>query len=544
DLEAGKAVAAAREARRSLAQVVAGLVEYTRSQSAAETELAMVRARRTNYASGAAVSVAALALALLALLIGRNVRRQLQAVAGEAERVAVAVADGELDLRGDERAVHAEFRPLVRALNGAVEAFVGPVRTVAASMERVARGDLPPPIEAAWRGELLALMQSVNGCVAAVQRVVADVDALAEGAVAGRLGARADAGHHQGDFRRIVERLDATLDAVIAPVDEASRVLEALAGRDLTARVEGDYLGDHARMKAAVNATADALAAALGQVADAVAQVSSAADQIASSSQAVAQGASEQASSLEETTSALEEMAGQTQQMADNAAQADAMAREARGAAQEGGTSIAQMAGTMGKIRVAAEGTSQIIKEVNEIAFQTNLLALNAAVEAARAGEAGRGFAVVAEEVRSLALRSKQAANRTEELIRESVSQAGAGEVTTREASERFTRIAGAVGRVSDLVAEIAAAAREQAQGVAQLNKAMGEMDHVTQQNAASSEESSSAAADLSGRSGELAALVAGFQLERGPSAAAEPAAFHPAALDRDAAPSPRLTSR
>jgi len=224
-------------------------------------------------------------------------------------------------------------------------------------------------------------------------------------------------------------------------------------------------------------------------------------------------------------------MAGQTRQTADNAAQADAMAREASRAAEEGGTSIAHMSGTMGKIRAAAEGTSHIIKEVNEIAFQTNLLALNAAVEAARAGEAGRGFAVVAEEVRSLALRSKQAANRTEELIRESVVQAGAGEATTRDVSERFTRIAGAVGRVTDLVSEIASAAREQAQGVAQLDKAMGEMDQVTQQNAASSEESSSAAAELSGRSGELAALVAGFQLERGPSAAAEPAAFHPAAV-------------
>ena len=543
DLESGKAVAGAGEARRSLAGMVGGLVDYTRGMSEDETEEAELRARRAGYAAGAAVGAAVIVLALLALFIGRNVRRQLLAVAGEAERVSAAVADGDLDLRGDERAVQAEFRPLVRAMNGAVEAFVGPVRTVAASMERVARGDLPPPIEAIWRGELLALMRSVNGCVAAVQAVVSDVDALAEDALAGRLGARADGAHHQGDFRRIVERLDATLDAVIAPVDEASRVLEALAGRDLTARVEGDYRGDHARMKAAVNATAEALAAALGQVADAVAQVSSAAAQIASSSQAVAQGASEQASSLEETTSALEEMAGQTRQSADNASQAEAMAREARGAAEEGGKSIAHMSGTMGKIRVAAEGTSQIIKEVNEIAFQTNLLALNAAVEAARAGEAGRGFAVVAEEVRRLALRSKQAASRTEDLIRESVSQAGTGEATTRDVSERFTRIAAAVGRVTDLVSEIAAAAREQSQGLEQLNKAMGEMDAVTQQNAASSGESSSAAAELSGRAGELAALVDGFQLERPSGAATPPPSFQTVAAGQTAKPALRLTS-
>ena len=94
----------------------------------------------------------------------------------------------------------------------------------------------------------------------------------------------------------------------------------------------------------------------------------------------------------------------------------------------------------MAKIRASAEGTSQIIKDINEIAFQTNLLALNAAVEAARAGEAGRGFAVVAEEVRSLALRSKEAAKKTEALIRESVTQAGEGEGDGKRVTDKLAR--------------------------------------------------------------------------------------------------------
>jgi methyl-accepting chemotaxis protein len=122
------------------------------------------------------------------------------------------------------------------------------------------------------------------------------------------------------------------------------------------------------------------------------------------------------------------------------------------------------MTGAMAKIKASAVGTSQIFKDINEIAFQTNLLALNAAVEAAPAGEAGRGFAVVAEEVRSLALRSKEAANKTEELVRQSVNEAGAGDATAK-----FSEILSSVSKVTDIVTEISASSKEQAAGFKQI---------------------------------------------------------------------------
>ena len=135
----------------------------------------------------------------------------------------------------------------------------------------------------------------------------------------------------------------------------------------------------------------------------------------------------------------------------------------------------------MADIKRSAEGTSQIIRDVSDIAFQTNLLALNAAVEAARAGETGRGFAVVAEEVRSLALRAKVAASKTEELIRRSVAQAAGGEAAAGQVSSRLVEITQGVGSVSDLVTEIAMGAREQSSGITQVTSAVGEMDKVTQ---------------------------------------------------------------
>jgi methyl-accepting chemotaxis protein len=298
--------------------------------------------------------------------------------------------------------------------------------------------------------------------------------------------------------------------------------------------VKGDYRGDHAKLKDALNATAEALHGAMTQVAEAVEQVSSASTQIASSSQAVASGASEQASSLEETHSSLESMTAQTRQAADSAGQASALAGNAKSSAQEGSVAMEQMQGAMGKIRLSAEGTSAIIRDISEIAFQTNLLALNAAVEAARAGEAGRGFAVVAEEVRSLALRAKEAAVKTEALIKESVKQAGEGEAASKLVAGKLGEIVTGVSKVSDIVAEIAASAREQAVGFEQVNKAVGEMDKVTQQNAASSEESSSAAEELSSQSEELAAMVGSFKVERGaalkrPAVAARKAPAAPA---------------
>jgi methyl-accepting chemotaxis protein len=495
----------------------------------AAEQKAAARERLRQYGATALIALLTIAVAGgFAILLARSLARPLAFMIDEAARLRAAVADGKLDVRGDASKLSDEFRPVVEGMNATMDAFVAPIRATADYVDRISRGDLPPRITDEYRGDFNVTKQSLNRCIDAVGALVADVKALSCAAVEGRLAARSDAQRHQGDFRKVVEGVNATLDAVMASINEASQVLERLARRDLTARMVGEYQGDHARIKDALNGTARALHDAMSQVADVTGQVSSACGQIASSSHAVANGASAQASALEETGSSLESMSSMAKNAAESAQQASSLAVGAKGAATDGSAAMDRMQDAMSRIRGAAEGTSQIIKDINEIAFQTNLLALNAAVEAARAGEAGRGFAVVAEEVRSLALRSKEAASKTEELIRQSVKEAGEGSSTARQVNDKLSEIVGAVAKVAEIVAEIAATSKEQSAGIDQINLAMAQINTVTQQNAASSEESSSAAQELSSQSDQLAAMVAAFRLE---AARAAPA--------RDALPQP-----
>jgi methyl-accepting chemotaxis protein len=423
----------------------------------------------------------------------------------------------------DEKQFAGVYQQLAHAMNEGMRLHIDNTLKLLDVLRRYANGDFELQL-APLPGDQRVINECLDLLRGNLRLVVGDLEKLTESARSGQLSVRVDESKHNGDYRRIVTGMNQTLDAVLAPINEASQVLELLAQRDLRARMCGDYRGDHAKIKGSLNQTAESLHDAMTQVAAAVEQVSSAAGQIASSSQSVADGASEQASSLEQTSSALQSMSSTSRRSADDATQANALAATAKTAATGGAAAVEQMTAAMGKIKTAAEGTSQIIKDINEIAFQTNLLALNAAVEAARAGEAGRGFAVVAEEVRSLALRSKEAAMKTEELIKESVRQAGEGEVTSKQVSERLTNILDGISKVDGIITEISASAKEQAAGVDQLNDAVTHMNTVTQQNAANSEESSSAAAELSSQAEELAAMVGSFQLTTTFSGASAPA--------------------
>jgi len=243
-------------------------------------------------------------------------------------------------------------------------------------------------------------------------------------------------------------------------------------------------------------------------------QVASASDQVSSSSQALASGASEQAASLEETSSSLEEIASQTRMNMENSQSIDNMMKqEVAPNFQIIEQKMALMDQNLRANVKLSEESAKIIKTIDDIAFQTNLLALNAAVEAARAGETGKGFAVVAGEVRNLAGRSAEAAKTTQDLIENSRNKIRETSGIYNEIVEALEKNTQAAGKVMAMVGEVAAAAKEQSQGIELVNSAVSEMDKVVQQNASSSEETAAAAEELTAQARELEEIV--FQLRQ-----------------------------
>lgn len=245
-------------------------------------------------------------------------------------------------------------------------------------------------------------------------------------------------------------------------------------------------------------------------------QISAGASQVADASQSLSQGATESASSLEQISASINELATQTDDNAVNAAQAAKLSAEASNAANRGNQSMEQLVSAMEEINTSSQSIAKIIKVIDEIAFQTNLLALNAAVEAARAGQHGKGFAVVAEEVRNLAARSAKAARETADLIEGSVGKAQNGAEIAAGTSRVLDEIVTHSTKVSDLIAEIAAASKEQAQGIAEVNIGITQIDDVTQQNTANAEEGAAAAEELSSQAEQLRQMLRRFTTKNG----------------------------
>jgi methyl-accepting chemotaxis protein len=237
-------------------------------------------------------------------------------------------------------------------------------------------------------------------------------------------------------------------------------------------------------------------------------QTSAIASQVASASHDLAEGAGQQAAALEQTGASLKEMASRTRNNAEYAEHAKNLANQTRQTADAGVRDMAEMSRAMAAIKAASDNIAKIIKTIDEIAFQTNILALNAAVEAARAGEAGMGFAVVADEVRNLAQRSAQAARETAGLIEDSIAKSGHGVHISAKVGESLQEILARAREMDEVVVQIAGASKEQSEGIAQVNAAVGQMDSITQSTAATAEETSSAAEEMHAQAEDLRQAV------------------------------------
>ncbi len=442
-----------------------------------------------------------------------SVRQSVQAAIGAQLQMAEQHEAGAIRYRMDVTAFPGDFGRMVQATNSLVESHVQVELLMAEVMQRYAIGDLSRDLPD-YPGEKGTLTRTLAAVKQSLMAINAQIDELARAARAGDFSMRGDAAAFQFQFKAMVEHLNGMMASSQASIADVSDVLRAISHGDLTARMDGEYDGVFARMRDDANTTTAQLTGIVRGIQMAADSINNAAQELAAGNNDLSRRTEQQAANLEEAAASMEELTSTVRQNAELARQADSEAHAAGAAVRETEQAMAQMASVMGEIDQSSARISEISTVIDGIAFQTNILALNAAVEAARAGEQGRGFAVVASEVRTLAQRAGVAAKEIKELIEDAAAKVKSGLAVTVESEAAIARVAQASSRTTQLMSDIAAASKEQAAGIEQVNQVVVQMDQVTQQNAALVEEATAASRALEEQAHALTTSVSVFKVE------------------------------
>jgi len=395
---------------------------------------------------------------------------------------------------------------------------------VIGTMKKISEGDLSSQIAAKdSRDEISPALQ---GTIANLKALIADANLLCQAALDGDLSRRANANSHKGDYRKVIQGFNETLDAVIGPINEAALVLEQVAKRDLTVRVKGDYAGDHAKIKESINLAVDNLDKGLIQVAQNTQTLASASEELSTIGHEMSQNAEKNSSQSNVVSAAAEQVSTNIRMVAAAAEQLNASikeiaknAAEAALVAEHAVQSIEITNVTVSKLGDSSAEIGNVVKVITSIAQQTNLLALNATIEAARAGEAGKGFAVVANEVKELA---KETAKATEDISLKIETIQG----DTKAAVSAISEISGIIKQINEFQASIASAVEEQSATTNEIGRnvteaAKGSTDiaenitgvaQTARNTASGASDSQKASAELSNLAVGLQKLVAQFK--------------------------------
>ncbi|MFZ0268088.1 methyl-accepting chemotaxis protein [Caulobacter sp.] len=350
--------------------------------------------------------------------------------------------------------------------------------------------------------------------VRALAKGLDDVQRKLAGDQAARAAEDAERAAADVEQRRHLQEVETYARTQLTAVNALGQGVEKLAGGDLISRLREDSFPVEARkIPTDFNAAVDHLQQTLAGVLGAARTIHAGCGDLSAAADDLAQRTERQSTGLERTAAALDQITATVKKSSDNAERARGVTQNAKSNAEKSGQVVREAVEAMGGIEKSSQSITQIIGVIDEIAFQTNLLALNAGVEAARAGDAGRGFAVVAQEVRALAQRSADAAKEIKGLIRASSEQVGKGVKLVGETGQTLDQILGQVIEINDLVGEIAASSKEQADGLAEVNGAVNQMGQVIQQNGAMVEQSAAATGALAAEVEELERLLGGFQV-------------------------------
>ncbi|NWF90411.1 MAG: HAMP domain-containing protein [Ignavibacteriaceae bacterium] len=410
----------------------------------------------------------------------------------------------------------------------------------AATVHEFANGNFDAEVKLLSENDTLG--KSVREIKDSLTNLTDDTLLLSGHAESGNLSLRANEQKHKGLFKTIISGFNSTFEYLTAPIKESSGILARYANGDFTARMTGNYKGEHQQLKNDINRLGDSLSDLIGKIIETVQATASASNQISSSTEQMAAGAQEQSSQTSEIASAVEQMTKSIYETSKNTSLASDASKSAGKTAKDGGMIVEETVRGMIRIaevvrssaeKVIALGQSskkigEIVQVIDDIADQTNLLALNAAIEAARAGDHGKGFAVVADEVLKLAERTTKATKEIANMIthiQKDTSQAveamqignaevEKGRLSAEHAGKSLKEIIDGSDKVVDLVSQVAAASEEQSATAEQISKNIESISNVTQESASGIQQIANAAEDLNKLTFTLQDLVGKFVVD------------------------------